>query len=68
MKRFAALALILALTGCETIQQHPVATSVAVAIVAGSIVASTHHDDQRGGVAPSVSHIGNPVCVGGSCQ
>jgi hypothetical protein len=68
MQRTALLALGMSLAGCETIQQHPVATSVAVAFVAGSIVASTHHDDQRGGAAPSMAHIGNPVCTGGSCQ
>ncbi len=67
MKRFALLALVMLIAGCETIQQHPVATSVAVAFVAGSIVASTHHDDQRG-ASPSMSHIGNPVCNGGACQ
>lgn len=38
------LAAALALSGCATIQQHPVATGVVIAVVAGSIAASAQHD------------------------
>jgi hypothetical protein len=41
--RATLLAFILCLSGCATIQEHPVATGVAVAIVAGSIIACTQH-------------------------
>jgi uncharacterized protein YceK len=37
------LLIALALSGCATIQEHPVATGVVVAVVAGSIIACTQH-------------------------
>jgi hypothetical protein len=37
------LVLFLSLTGCATIREHPVATGVVVAVVAGSIIACTQH-------------------------
>lgn len=57
MVKILALLAFLGLSGCATIQNHPVATGVAVAIVAGSIAASVHHDDQGGGPL-----IGRCVC------
>ena len=66
MKALLALAL-LSLGGCATIQDHPVLTSVGVALVAGSIAASTHHDN-RTSVAAPVSQIGAPSCASGSCK
>jgi hypothetical protein len=66
MKTFTLLAL-LALSGCATMQEHPYATSFAVAFVAGSIAASQAHDN-RVSHAPAMSQIGNPNCAGGACQ
>jgi hypothetical protein len=60
------LLLAITLTGCATLERHPYATGFAVAIVAGSIAASVHHDDQRGG--PAASSIGTPLCAAGSCR
>lgn len=49
------IAALLALGGCATCQNHPIACTVATAIVAGSIAASLQqHDDQRRS-APSMS-------------
>jgi hypothetical protein len=43
----ALLALVLALSGCATCQQHPTACAIAGAVIAGSIaatvVANDHH-------------------------
>lgn len=66
MPKILALLAFLGLPGCATIQNHPIATSVAVAIVAGSIAASAHHDDQRGG--PTMVNAAGPSCIGGSCR
>jgi len=41
MKTLTVLCIML--TGCATIQKHPVATGIAVAVIAGSIAASVHH-------------------------
>lgn len=60
------LILALSLTGCATLERHPYAAGVAVAIVAGSIAASVHHDDQRG--APATASIGTPSCAAASCR
>lgn len=40
------LITLLALSGCATIQRHPVATGIVIAVVAGSIAASTQHDNR----------------------
>jgi hypothetical protein len=64
--KILALLLALSLCGCATIQQHPYATSVVVAVVAGSIAASVHHDDQRGG--PAMSNVAGPNCATGACR
>lgn len=50
MKTLIACALVLALSGCATCRDHPVACSVGGAIIAGSIAASIlandhHHRD-----------------------
>lgn len=58
----------LALAGCTTIQNHPYATSFAVAFVAGSIAASTQHDNRVSPHAPSIATIGTPSCSTGACQ
>lgn len=57
---------LLALGGCATIQEHPYATGVAVAIVAGSIAASAHHDHQGGG--PLTANAAAPNCTTGACR
>jgi uncharacterized protein YceK len=63
------LLVLMALSGCATIQDHPYAASFAVALVAGSIIASTHHDDQRGAaISPEMAHIAAPSCAGGACR
>ncbi len=66
LKTLSLLAL-LSLGGCATIQEHPVLTSVGVALVAGSIAASAHHDN-RTSVAAPVSQIGAPSCANGACR
>lgn len=60
------LLFLLALSGCATIQQHPYATSFAVAIVAGSVAASAHHDHQGGG--PLTANAAAPNCSTGACR
>jgi hypothetical protein len=44
--RLSILIALLTLGGCATMQRHPVATGVVVALVAGSIAASTNHDNR----------------------
>lgn len=66
MPKILALLCALSLSGCATLERHPYATGFAVAIVAGSIAASTQHDNR---VSPhATSSIGTPSCVNGSCQ
>jgi hypothetical protein len=68
MLKNLALLAFLSLSGCATIQNHPLATSFAVAFVAGSIAASQAHDNR---VSPNVAaraSIGTPNCTGGACQ
>lgn len=46
--RAALLAAVLALVGCATCREHPVACGIASAIVVGSIAAAAeHHHDQH---------------------
>jgi uncharacterized protein YceK len=68
MLKILALLAFLSLSGCATIQNHPYATSFAVAIVAGSIAASTQHDNRVSPAHPTMSTIGSPNCAGGACQ
>jgi uncharacterized protein YceK len=53
MSRTTLLAFVLCLSGCATIQEHPVATGVVVAVVAGSIIACTQHHHE---VQPYLRH------------
>lgn len=46
--RITALIAALALSGCATIEKHPVATWVAAGVIAGSIAASTNHRSPSG--------------------
>lgn len=66
MKAALAILAVLSLTGCATIQEHPYATGVAVAIVAGSVYASTRHDNQGGG--PLTANAAAPNCSTGACR
>jgi hypothetical protein len=66
MLKILALLTFLGLSGCATIQNHPIATGVAVALVAGSIAASARHDDQRGG--PAMANANGPNCAAGACR
>lgn len=59
----ALLVLTLALSGCETLERHPIATAVIVGIAAGSIAASTNHRAER---SADVS-VGTPDCAVTSC-
>lgn len=68
MMKILALLAFLALPGCATIQNHPYATSFAVAFVAGSIAASTQHDNRVSPNAAARTSIGNPSCSTGACQ
>jgi hypothetical protein len=63
LTRCVFLCLFLQLTGCATLQRHPVATAVAVAIVAGSIAASTQHDNRD---SPTVASV-HFRCSHGAC-
>jgi uncharacterized protein YceK len=65
MKAFTLFCL-LTLSGCATVQEHPYATGVAVAIVAGSIAASARHDHQGGG--PLTANAAAPNCSTGACR
>ncbi len=68
--KLAALLTLLSLGGCATVQDHPYATSVAVALVAGSIAASVDHggDNRVSHVAPAMSGIASPSCASGACK
>lgn len=68
MTKILALLAFLALPGCATLQNHPYATSFAVAIVAGSIAASTQHDNRVSPAHPTMSTISTPNCASGACQ
>lgn len=59
-----ALILCALLTGCATMERHPVATAVIVGIAAGSIAASTNHRAAR---SPDVS-VQAPDCAVTSCH
>jgi uncharacterized protein YceK len=63
--RSTFILLVLSLSGCATIQEHPYITGFGVALVAGSIMASTNHDNRT---TPEMRHIGNPNCANGACQ
>jgi hypothetical protein len=69
MLKILTLLAFLALPGCATIQNHPYATSFAVAFVAGSIAASTQHDNRVSpATRPAMSQVSAPNCAGGACQ
>jgi hypothetical protein len=70
MSRAAIFALVLSLGGCATIQEHPYATSFAVAFVPGSIAASQRHDFRESAVAhpPGTATIGTRNRSTGACQ
>ena len=55
----------LLLSGCATLERHPVLTTVGVAFVAGSIAASTHHRD---GVRPTDIETPTVNCAQVSCK
>lgn len=48
------------LSGCATLERHPVATAIGLSIVAGSIAASANH---HGGSSHDVG-VGDPNCYG----
>jgi hypothetical protein len=61
------LVLSLALSACATCREHPVACTVAVTIIAGSIAASVAHHEHS--AAPPRVATTQPVsCAGGLCQ
>jgi hypothetical protein len=69
MKTALALLTLLSLAGCAPpafVQEHPYATGFAVAIVAGSVAASVHHDHQGGG--PLTANAAAPNCSTGACR
>jgi hypothetical protein len=56
--------LLLALGGCATCQQHPVACGVAGAVIVGSIAAAVqHHHDQQHQAAPGMSNTQPVNCA-----
>ena len=64
LKALTLLACLLA--GCAACREHPIACGIVAAVAAGSIVASTRHD-QRTGPKPHAD-IQPLTCVGGDCQ
>jgi hypothetical protein len=64
------LALLASQAGCATIADHPYITATVVALAAGSIAASQHHDYRTSAVAapPGTASIGTPNCNTGACQ
>lgn len=59
MKTLGVLVLISTLAGCATCREHPVACTVAGAIVVGSVAASVQHHDQAAQV--QVNPVPRPV-------
>jgi hypothetical protein len=66
MKTLLAIVAALAVSGCATCRDHPVACAVVGAVVIGSIAASIDHD---GGPSRQASRapINRPICAGGAC-
>lgn len=61
-----AAVLCLSLSACATLERHPVLTTVATAVIVGSIAAAAeHHHDQmhQRQVAPSFDPICAPYCA-----
>lgn len=63
MKRTLSLIALLALTGCQTMERHPIATAVIVGLAAGSIAASDSHRTEQSRVG-----VTRPDCASGSCK
>ena len=54
MKSLVAIILALALGGCATCHEHPVACGVVTAITVGAVAAAAqHHHDQRAQSGPT---------------
>lgn len=68
MIKTVSLLALLALSGCATLERHPYATGIALALVAGSIAASQNHDNRMSAQAPVRAGIGTPACTAGTCQ
>jgi hypothetical protein len=70
--RLTLITLLLTVSGCATMERHPYATAFGMAFVAGSIAASSQHDNRVSHTdpiaSPSMARIGTPNCAGGSCQ
>jgi hypothetical protein len=67
MDRKLLVMTILLLTGCQTMQRHPVATGVVVSVLATSVALSANHGHgNRQG--PDVSLPNAPNCSDGSCK
>lgn len=61
-----ALASLLALSGCTTMQNHPYITTGAIVFLSTSLVLCTQHDDAR---QPNRMRIHDPNCTTpGACQ
>lgn len=58
----AALATALTLSGCATLERHPIATAIVVGIVAGSIAASTSDRTTPAGMQPSICNTKPESC------
>lgn len=65
-----AAALLLALGGCATCRQHPVACGIAGAVIVGSIAASVqhHHDQQHDSRTMSNTQPVNCAATPSLCQ
>jgi len=63
--RTTAAVSVLAVTGCATMERHPIATAVVAGVVVGSIAACSSHSL----LAPSHDVTTQPVvCAAGSCK
>lgn len=66
-----ALITVMTMTGCATLERHPVATSIVGSVLVTSIALSSHHGDGHG---PQMSEpltapdIGTPNCGAVSCK
>lgn len=49
------------LSGCATLERHPIATAIGTGFLIGSIAASSHHTDHHDVATPSVS-CANEAC------
>lgn len=60
--RILAAALFLVLSGCATLERHPIATAVIAGVVAGSLAAHDGRRDGFGGEMPAICRTNPEAC------